>query len=171
MNKAFKTDILTKGLLLSIFGALFILSSVLLYKGAANAEQQASCIKPANELIGNTKGIESRDIFFDYESDQIRDDAKEVLASNADIMKRNPGIFVIIEGDFDINETDGKLLAESRAHNVRDFIIDQGVEAGRILTSTTCERTDINAPKSVRIPELDRRVHFISLEMQQLNTV
>ena len=75
-------------------------------------------------------------------------------------------MFVIIQGEWDVNETGGKLLGESRAQNVRNFIIDQGVEAGRILTSSNCDQHELTVSHTPEYQELSRKVHFISLEPQ-----
>lgn len=169
MKNAFKENWKPGRLLLSLFGALLMVSALFMYQFTATAEIAGSgsnCIKPAPELTDSTLGAQPRDIFFDYESDIIREDAKDVLASNADILKQNPDMFVIIEGEWDINETGGKVLAESRAHNVRDFIISQGVESGRILTSSNCSVKEQQIAGNAESQELSRRAHFISMEPQ-----
>lgn len=170
MKDAFKVNWKPGRFLFSLFGALVLVSALFIYQLSATAgvsETEANCIKPSHELVDSTFGPQSRDIFFDYESDSIREDAKEVLLGNADILKRNPDMFVIIQGEWGINETGGKVLAESRAHNVRDFIISQGVESGRILTSSDCNQHELTVSSSPESEELNRRVHFISIEVDQ----
>jgi len=167
MKNAFKASWRPGRFVLSLFGALVIVSALFIYQLTATAEVseiQANCIKPSPELVDSTFGPQSRDIFFDYESDSIREDAKGVLTNNADILKRNPDMFVIIQGEWGINETGGKVLAESRAHNVRDFIVSQGVESGRILTSSNCNQDELTVSHTPEYQELNRKVHFISLE-------
>ncbi len=166
MKDAFKDNFRATRFVLSLFGALIIVSALFIYQLSATAENEANRIKPVPELVDSTFGPQSRDIFFDYESDLIREDAVGVLADNADILKRNPDMFVIIQGEWDINETGGKLLGESRAQNVRNFIIDQGVEAGRILTSSNCDQHELTVSHTPEYQELSRKVHFISLEPQ-----
>jgi outer membrane protein OmpA-like peptidoglycan-associated protein len=166
MKDAFKDNFRATRFVLSLFGALIIVSALFIYQLSATAENEANRIQPVPELVDSTFGPQSRDIFFDYESDLIREDAVGVLADNADILKRNPDMFVIIQGEWDINETGGKLLGESRAQNVRNFIIDQGVEAGRILTSSNCDQHELTVSHTPEYQELSRKVHFISLEPQ-----
>ena len=166
MKDAFKDNFRATRFVLSLFGALIIVSALFIYQLSATAENEANRIKPVPELVDSTFGPQSRDIFFDYESDLIREDAVGVLADNADILKKNPDMFVIIQGEWDINETGGKLLGESRAQNVRNFIIDQGVEAGRILTSSNCDQHELTVSHTPEYQELSRKVHFISLEPQ-----
>jgi len=170
MYNAFKENRKSGRLILSLFGGLIMSLALFTYQFSANAENsgaESNCMEPDPVLINPGIGSQSRDIFFDYESDIIREDAKEVLVGNADILKRNPDMFVIIQGEYGVNETGGKLLGQSRAQNVREFIIGQGVESGRILTSSNCydsRQTVASTPESV---ELDRRVHFISIEIGQ----
>jgi len=166
MKDAFKDNFRPTRFVLSLFGALVLVSALFIYQLSATAENEATRIKPSPELVDSTFGPQSRDIFFDYESDLIREDAVGVLANNADILRRNPDMFVIIKGEWDVNETGGKLLGESRAQNVRNFIIDQGVEAGRILTSSNCDQHELTVSHTPEYQELSRKVHFISLEPQ-----
>jgi len=166
MKDAFKDNFRPTRFVLSLFGALVLVSALFIYQLSATAENEAPRIKPSPELVDSTFGPQSRDIFFDYESDLIREDAVGVLANNADILRRNPDMFVIIKGEWDVNETGGKLLGESRAQNVRNFIIDQGVEAGRILTSSNCDQHELTVSHTPEYQELSRKVHFISLEPQ-----
>ncbi len=170
MKYTFKENWKPGRFFLSLFGALIMISALFLYQISATAETSGSeivCIEPDPNLINSTFGTQSRDIFFNYESEIIREDAKEVLAGNADILKRNPDMFVIIQGEWGINETGGKLLGESRAQNVRNFIISQGVESGRIITSSKCHQNRQTVTSTPESEELSRRVHFISIEVDQ----
>ena len=170
MKDAFKESWRPPRFVLSLFGALVLVSALFVYQLSATAgvsKTEANCITPSPELVDSTFGPQSRDIFFDYESDSIRADAEGVLANNADILKRNPDMFVIIQGEWDINETGGKVLAESRAHQVRDYIVSQGVESGRILTSSKCNLDRQRVSSNAKPGELNRRVHFISIEIDQ----
>jgi len=170
MKYAFKENWKPPRFLLSLFGALILISALFIYQISATAETSGSeigGIEPGPNLINSTLGTQSRDIFFNYESGIIREDAKEVLVGNADILKRNPDMFVIIQGEWGINETGGKLLGESRAQNVRNFIISQGVESGRIITSSKCHQGRQTVTSTPESEELSRRVHFISIEVDQ----
>lgn len=170
MNDAFKKNWKPGRFVFSLFGALVLVSALFIYQLTATAEvaeTEANCIKPSPELVNHTFGPQSRDIFFDYESDTIREDAIGVLADNADILKRNPDMFIIIQGEWDVNETGGKLLGESRAQNVRNFIVGQGVESGRIITSSKCNLERQTVTSTPESEELSRRVHFISIEIDQ----
>ncbi|MCK5391343.1 MAG: OmpA family protein [Deltaproteobacteria bacterium] len=167
MKEAFKENWRPGRSILSLLGALILVSALFIYQFTATTEPETNCIKPGHALIDSTLGMQSRDIFFDYESDAIREDAKPVLAENAEILKLNPDMFIIIQGEWDINETHGKLLAESRAQRVRDFIVSQGVESGRILTSSKCNQHGQRVSNTVEYKELNRRAHFISIELGQ----
>ena len=170
MKEAFKENWRPGRFILSLFGALITVSALFIYQLSATAEiaaNETNRISPAPELLQMSFGPQSRDIFFDYESDKIREDAKAVLAENAEILKLNPDMFIIIQGEWNINETGGKLLGESRAQNVRDFIIAQGVESGRILTMSKCNQHERMVSNTAEYQELNRRAHFISIELGQ----
>jgi len=167
MKEAFKENWRPGRSILSLFGALIVVSALFIYQFTATAEPEINYIKPGHALIDSTFGLQTRDIFFDYESDAIREDAKPVLAENAEILKLNPDMFIIIQGEWDINETHGRLLAESRAQRVRNFIVSQGVESGRILTSSKCNQHGQRVSNTAEYQELNRRAHFISIELGQ----
>ncbi len=167
MNEAFKENYRPGKSTLSLLGALVIVSALFIYQFTATAEPQINDVQFGPELIDSTPGLQTKDIFFDFESDVIREDAKPVLAENAEILKLNPDMFVIIQGEWDINEAHGKLLAESRAQSVRNFIVGQGVESGRILTASKCNQQGPRLSNAPEFQELSRRAHFISIELSQ----
>ena len=168
MIKAFTKKKTTGSYKSILFGALFLASSVVVLPGLANAEVDATCLEPAPELTQSSNGAEARDVFFNYESAELREDAKPVLEENALILHNNPDLLIIIQGEWSANETGGEDLAEARATNVKDFLVNEGVNSNRIITTVNCTTQNATeVSQSNDLSALNSRVHFISMELEQ----
>lgn len=75
-------------------------------------------------------------VLFDFDSYALRSDAGPKLGQQAAWLKRYPAVQVRIEGSCDERGTREYNLAlgARRANTVRDYLISQGIEAGRIST-------------------------------------
>jgi len=75
-------------------------------------------------------------VYFDTDEYSVRADAQPVLAGQAQWLNRYPQVRIRIEGNADERGTREYNLAlgARRANAVRDFLIGQGVAAGRIET-------------------------------------
>jgi peptidoglycan-associated lipoprotein len=75
-------------------------------------------------------------VYFDTDEYSIRADAQPVLGAQAQWLNRYPQVRIRIEGNADERGTREYNLAlgARRANAVRDFLIGQGVAAGRIET-------------------------------------
>ena len=80
--------------------------------------------------------IEGNQVFFDFDSAKISDDARDKLESQALYMKKNPDTTIVIEGHCDERgSTEYNLaLGALRAGNAAHVIIQNGVESERIKT-------------------------------------
>ncbi len=76
-------------------------------------------------------------VFFSEGSAELGARARKALAAQAEWLKQNPALPVLVEGHADdtgsVNEL--KLLAASRAAAVRDRLIEEGVAPERIRTT------------------------------------
>lgn len=75
-------------------------------------------------------------IYFDFDKYNIRDDAKAALEHNARTLRENSSIKTQIEGHCDERGTVeyNLSLGERRAAAARQYLLDLGIEAGRITT-------------------------------------
>jgi peptidoglycan-associated lipoprotein len=75
-------------------------------------------------------------VYFDFDKYEIRTDAQPILASQAAWLKRYPAVGVRIEGNCDERGTREYNLAlgARRANSVREFLVSNGVDGGRITT-------------------------------------
>jgi peptidoglycan-associated lipoprotein len=77
-----------------------------------------------------------KDVFFDFDKFNIRDDQKAALNGNVDWLKANPKARLTIEGHCDERGTaEYNLgLGERRAKGVKDYLLAAGIAADRIAT-------------------------------------
>lgn len=75
-------------------------------------------------------------VYFDTDRHDIREDARPLLSAQSEWLRRYPSVAVRIEGNADERGTREYNLAlgARRANSVRDFLVSQGVTAGRIST-------------------------------------
>ena len=75
-------------------------------------------------------------VYFALNSSDLDGDSKSVLAEQAEWLKANPRVLVVIEGRCDERGTEEYNLAlgERRANAVKQYLISKGVAADRIST-------------------------------------
>ncbi|KUJ96205.1 MAG: peptidoglycan-associated lipoprotein [Desulfonauticus sp.] len=73
-------------------------------------------------------------IFFDFDSYELKPEARQVLQKKAEVLKAHPDLMLIIEGHCDERGTEEYNLAlgEKRARAAYEFLILLGVEANRM---------------------------------------
>jgi peptidoglycan-associated lipoprotein len=95
--------------------------------------------QPAGPVPGSTQDfvISAGDrVFFDFDAYSIRPDAAQSLATQAEWLKRYPGVRIRIEGNADERGTVeyNFALGGRRANSVKEFLVAHGVSAARIDT-------------------------------------
>ncbi len=101
-------------------------------------------------------------IYFDFDQALIRPDMADRMIDNAEYIKQVPNT-VIIEGNCDDRGTKEYNLAlgEKRAINVRDYLIDLGVEPGRIRTVSYGEERPLFFEQTEFAWSQNRRADFV----------
>jgi peptidoglycan-associated lipoprotein len=101
-------------------------------------------------------------VYFDFDQAIIRPDMADRMIQNADYLKQIPNT-VIIEGNCDDRGTKEYNLAlgEKRAINVRDYLIDLGVEPGRIRTVSYGEEKPLFFEQTDFAWSQNRRADFV----------
>lgn len=81
-------------------------------------------------------GAALQDVYYEFDSIDLRGDAEETLKRNAEWMKAHPTARVEIEGHCDDIGSDEYNLAlgAKRAQIARDFLVNQGVSADQLVT-------------------------------------
>ena len=85
---------------------------------------------------GFTARADLKSVPFDYDSAKLSDDALAVLKANAEVIKADPAVEVLVAGHCDQRGTTAYNLAlgQKRAKEVRDYYVSLGIDGGRIAT-------------------------------------
>ena len=111
-----------------------------------------------------------QDIYFDYDQFGVRDDARGILANDANALKaifqKYPGASVIVEGHCDERgSAEYNLgLADKRSSSTRDYLVQLGVPADKLKTvSYGKERPQCNEATE-ECYQKNRRAHFAAAQ-------
>ncbi len=103
---------------------------------AAQTSKQRSQEMQMEQTATASAGLQ--DVFFAFDSWQIKDDGKQVLGANGQWLKANAGKLLTIEGHCDERGTQAYnlVLGEKRAKAVRSYLVDLGVDAKRLAVTS-----------------------------------
>jgi peptidoglycan-associated lipoprotein len=105
-----------------------------------------------------------RDIFFDYDSFDLDDSARQTLQENAEWLKDHPTTRVEVEGHCDDRGTVEYNLAlgAKRAAAAKHYLVDLGISGDRITTISYGEELPICTEESEDCWARNRRAHFVT---------
>jgi peptidoglycan-associated lipoprotein len=103
-----------------------------------------------------------KDVFFDYDKADIKQDMVSVLMTNAAWMKSNSNARLTIEGHCDErgSEEYNIGLGDRRANAVKEFLLAQGVPASRVSTVSYGEERPVCREETEECFSRNRRAHF-----------
>jgi len=115
---------------------------------------------PVSEFAANPN---LKDIYFDFDKYDIRPGDAKTLDSNATWLKGNNSL-VLIEGHCDERGTNEYNLAlgERRAKATMNYLVSQGVQAGRITIISYGEERPICTEHNEACWAKNRRAHFLT---------
>jgi peptidoglycan-associated lipoprotein len=104
-----------------------------------------------------------KDIFFDYDQYNIREDARVAMMSNAEALRQRSNIRITIEGHADErgSERYNLALGDRRANAAKDFLVSQGISISRIDTVSYGEERPFCQESNEECWQLNRRAHFV----------
>lgn len=107
-----------------------------------------------------------KDVYFDFDKYDIREDAKPVLKEASAGLIKNRGIKVIIEGHCDERGTNeyNLGLGDRRANAVKDYLLSLGIPAGKIETVSYGEEKPVCSEATEDCWAKNRRAHFVLTE-------
>ncbi len=125
-------------------------------------------VPPPPPPVAEPVKIVLEDIHFDFDKAILTKAALDILDSNIKTLKDNPGVNVQIEGHTCAHgpEDYNMALGERRANAVKEYLINKGIDAGRMTTisygETRLAMPEIPTPKNKNSKEAkaNRRVHF-----------
>jgi len=103
------------------------------------------------------------EIYFDYDSYDLRADARKTLQAHAAWLKSNPAVRVEIEGHCDERGTTEYNLAlgAKRARSARDYLVSLGIATARVSTTSYGEELLVCKEKTDDCYRKNRRDRFV----------
>ena len=110
---------------------------------------------------GAARGLKT--IYFDFDKYNLRDDARRQLDANAEILRSNMDMNIVIEGHCDERGTDEYNLAlgERRAQAAREYLVRLGIDASRINVISYGEERPVAPGHDEESWALNRRGEFV----------
>ncbi|MBF0328107.1 MAG: peptidoglycan-associated lipoprotein Pal [Nitrospirae bacterium] len=107
-----------------------------------------------------------KDVYFDFDRYDIRDDAKPVLKDASAGLVKNRGIKIIIEGHCDERGTNeyNLGLGDKRANAVKNFLLSLGIPSSKIETVSYGEEKPVCSEAAEECWARNRRAHFVLTE-------
>lgn len=101
-------------------------------------------------------------IYFDYDKDVLRDDARTVLDAKAAVLVANPPVTLVITGHTDEQGTAEYNLAlgQRRAAQVKRYLVSKGVQEGRLSVQSLGDSQPLAAGTDAGAYEQNRRAEF-----------
>ena len=106
-----------------------------LLKGASYSPSAMEALSRGLAVI-TPPGAALQDVYYEFDSIDLKADAEAVLKTNAEWMKANPSTRVEVEGHCDdVGSAEYNLaLGAKRAQTARDFLVQQGIAPDRLVT-------------------------------------
>ena len=110
----------------------------------------------------NRQGV-LKTIYFDYDQEQLREDARATLQANAQWLRAHPGYKVRIEGNADDRGTIEYNLAlgQRRADSVREYLGSLGATTGDLEVISYGEEKPVEQGESEGSRQKNRRADFV----------
>jgi peptidoglycan-associated lipoprotein len=107
------------------------------------APDRSGIIRDSLAAVASARAALEARVYFDFDRSELRDDQRAVLDSKLPVLRANPNVRVRIEGNADERGSDeyNMALGMRRAQTARKYLVDHGIDAGRIdITSNGEER-------------------------------
>ncbi|MGH9558272.1 MAG: OmpA family protein [Bryobacteraceae bacterium] len=109
---------------------------------------------------------EAQDAYFDYDKSDIREDARQALTHDADLLKRifaaDPNFTVVLEGHCDERgSAEYNLgLGDRRATAAKEFLVQLGLPADRLMTISYGKDRPVCTDANEQCYQRNRRAHL-----------
>ena len=113
--------------------------------------------------INSSADAPLKPVFYAYDSDEISEEAKVVLAANAEVLKTYGTWVVTVEGHSDERGTAEYNLAlgDRRARAARNYLLSLGITADRLRTVSYGKEFPFDPGHNEDAWEKNRRAHFM----------
>lgn len=105
-------------------------------------------------------------IHFDFDKYTLTPEAMETLRKNAEWLRKNPNVKILIDGNADERGTNEYNLAlgEKRAHSAKEYLVQLGIPADRLSTISYGEERPLDPQHNEEAWAKNRRDGFHPLE-------
>lgn len=102
-------------------------------------------------------------IYFNFDQATVRPDMVDRMLSNAEYLNQVPNSYVVVEGNTDERGTNeyNLALAERRAQNTRQYLLDLGINPVRIRTISYGEEKPLFTEQTEEAYSQNRRADFV----------
>ena len=113
-------------------------------------------------IFRGDQNFESRAIFFDFNSQKIKDESYPYLNALAKFLQKKPKKKLRIIGHTDIHGSEkfNQKLSEKRADSVKEYLIKKGISKSRLTTTGKGKRTPIVNKTGPEYDRQNRRTEF-----------
>jgi peptidoglycan-associated lipoprotein len=117
---------------------------------------------PAVKSLAELFNEDVRDVYFDYDKSDIRDDARPTLATAATFLKANGFIKFSIGGHCDErgSEEYNLGLGDRRANSVKNYLVSLGISADRMTAISYGKEQPVCHDSTEECWQKNRRAHF-----------
>jgi outer membrane protein OmpA-like peptidoglycan-associated protein len=139
---------------------------------AARATAAANAAADAERTAASMKETLAKPVYFDYNKDVIRDDARGDLDAKAAILSANPTVTYLIVGHTDEQGTAEYNLAlgQRRAAQVKRYLASKGVDDARFTTQSMGDTQPAAKGTDELSYQLNRRAEFQSSNLPGVMT-
>ncbi len=115
----------------------------------------------SEDEVDGSGGLEN--IYFEFDSYALTEEARSILFKNAQLMKADKSMKIVIEGHCDDRGTEEYNLAlgDRRAESTRDYLISVGISPSRIETISYGEELPLDPEQNEAAWAKNRRCHFV----------
>jgi len=128
----------------------------------ALAEAEAAPPSEEPAAFSSDVSAELGTVYFDFDKYELKSEARDTLAANAEWLKSNAGIQIQIEGHCDERGTEEYNLAlgERRANAVKSYMVSLGVDEARLFTISYGEEMPADPGHDAAAWAKNRRAQF-----------
>jgi len=136
----------------------------IVYRCPESATRTSSPISRLEQALAETGRVDVYDIYFDFNSDRIREESKPTLQEIAELLRKHADWNLAIEGHTDSIGSDAANLdlSRRRAGSVRNVLVsDQGIGANRLSTGGHGETRPRDRNDTLEGRARNRRVELV----------
>jgi peptidoglycan-associated lipoprotein len=136
---------------------------------ALAAQRTADSLAAARATAVNEEGTQAalrrilaQVVYFDFDKDQLRDDARAVLDAKATVLAANGGVTIVVTGHTDEQGTSEYNLAlgQRRAAQVKRYLESKGIAENRMTTQSMGDSQPAAQGSDETSYQLNRRAEF-----------